>query len=1013
MQLPWNRRPYQAPASKSRLLACSRGRSRRRAFFETLEARTVMAPLGAFPDDTGEYMLGDILVTVVLMESDPTLPGADPSTENWTAATINAVQQKVQQGMDWWKQTFASIDEFYYNPALPLVNFKYDWTWALDPVETMYEPINRYSSVHELWVNDFLDRPDVDFAKTLDIYKDIKAFNNFQRERHNTDWAFTIFVANSTNDTDEYFPVNPSPAPDEVNYRGAFAFLGGQFIVIPSDRPAITFAHEAGHIFYALDEYSTGHNYATKSGYYNTQNTNGAAGNPDPDFLSAQLPSIMATGTAQAAAWADHISSTSSKEAIGWKDSDGDGVLDVNDVPFTLTGKGSYNPTTSTYRFKGTSSVRTLPNRNTFGGLNANVVYNDISINKVRRVEYSLDGGNSWTTITDFANTPTTANFDLTIPLSAGPHNLKIRTFDQRTGASSEIFETDINDPGTGTSTPPESTTSPGTVTGFAYRDDNGNGQWDFGEVPLIDWGVEVRDIDDNLLTLKHSLRPSEYAENSVLNTAVPGVTISVIGQTSGGNLVMSRYSSKVNGYVFFAGSSGRDTFSTIRNPFNLNTLQSDRRLKVEFASPVTSVSLRALSAAVSASTGSVAQLEAYDAGHNLIGRYTTSALGIGQSEVMTITHGVADIKYVIARGHLETEVLFDNLTWGPSTSTTTNFDGSFTLAALPAGTYNLKVIPAPNYNAVTPLDGRTTVTVPPGGGAPANLYFAYQFGGNPWHNLLDPLNVDGMGKITAFDALIIINHLNRNPGSTALVASEATPGNYLDVDNNNLCTAFDALKIINWLNKNPPGTPWSPGGGESTPSIVETVGTSDLVAGSNGAGGGGGGEALAPAQTADEYFARFPLHGQPNREDHHDHIHPEDLVDGPFVDQHFADEHDHDHDDHLNHDELPFGSINTNGISEFNLFSNENSLTSDSSESEDDGLVNLALTSTTSGVSSLLERLRTLRLSRDDDDATPIARKIQSWRTRFEQLLEAISGDQDQLANLPGEPSTQNQSAS
>jgi len=965
---------------------------RRRAFFETLEARTVLAPLGAFPDDTAEYMLGDILVTVVLMESDPTLPGADPSTENWTASTINAVQQKVIDGMNWWKDTFNNISGFYKNPDLPLVNFKYDWTWALDPVETKYEPINRYSSVHELWVNDFLDRPDVDFAQSLDIYKDIKAFNNFQREKHHADWSFTIFVVNSTNDADDLFPVNASPAPDEVNYQGAFAFLGGQFLVVPSGRPTTTFAHETGHMFYALDEYSNGHSYGAKSGYYNTQNTNGANGNPAENFLAEQQPSIMATGSAQLQAWLDKITSTSSREAIGWKDSDGDGVLDVNDVNFTLSGKGSYNATTGTYRFKGTSSVRTLANKNTFGGPNANVVYNDISINKIRRAEYSLDGGSTWTTIANLVDTPTTANLDLSIPVSPGQQTLKIRTFDQRTGAASDIFTAEINPPGE--ATPPQLTTGSGIVSGFAYRDDNGNGKWDANEAGLGDWGVEFRDIDDHVLTLAHSLRPGDYASNSVLNTIIPGVTLSTIGSTAGGDLVMSRGSTRAGGSIFYAGSSANETYGTIRNPSNLNTIFTDRRLKIEFAAPVTSVSLRAISAAMGTGKGSVGRLEAYDVNNNLIGRYTTRALGEGQSEVMTISHGVADIKYVIARGHLETEVMFDNLNWGPTTSTTTNPDGSFSFSGLPAGIYNLKIVPAsPNYNAITPLEGRFTLNIPANGDPPANLYFAYQFGGNPWHNLLDPLNSNGSGGITAFDALIIINYLNLHPIGSDLVASEAIPGNYLDVDNNNKCTAFDALLVINYLNQNPIG---GGGGGGGEAAAAPTPEPTVVVSGGNGSGGSGGGE-LAPAQTADEYFARLPFHGTPMREDHHDHIHVEELVDTHFA----ADQDGYGHDAH-DHEAFVLISGDDDTTTEFTLLGTADPLAVEANDGDEETeSTNLLASTATSGISPLLERLRALRLSREENEGAAPLRKAHLLRARFEELLAVLSGEQDRLANL------------
>jgi hypothetical protein len=59
---------------------------RRRAWLEILEDRSLLAslPFGALPDDTAEYMLGDVLVSVVLLESDSSLSPFDAGTENWT-----------------------------------------------------------------------------------------------------------------------------------------------------------------------------------------------------------------------------------------------------------------------------------------------------------------------------------------------------------------------------------------------------------------------------------------------------------------------------------------------------------------------------------------------------------------------------------------------------------------------------------------------------------------------------------------------------------------------------------------------------------------------------------------------------------------------------------------------------------------------------------------------------------------------------------------------------------------
>jgi hypothetical protein len=981
MQLASSRR---AQANASRSARTTTRYRRRRVFFETLEARTVLAPFGAFPDDTGEYMLGDVLVTVVLMESDPTLPGADLNTEDWTPESIAAVQDKVQTAMNWWKETLASADQFYYNPELPLLDFKYDWTWTLNPVRTPYEPINRYTSYHELWINDFLTQPDVNFAQSLDIYKDVKAFNNFQREKYNTDWAFTIFVVNSTADEDDLFPKNPSPAPGEISYQGAFAFLGGQFLVVPSDRPTMTFAHETGHIFYALDEYSTGHSYYLKSGYYNTQNTNGIRENPVPGFVGLQQPSIMATGTAQSIAWQQFITSDSSMAAIGWLDSDGDGVMDVLDVPFSLKGKGTYDPVTGEYRFEGTSTVRTLPNKNTFGSQHSNLVYNDISINKIRRVEYSIDGG-EWTTIKEFDNPGYSSSFEVTVTgLTPGPHSIRFRTFDHRTGAASEEFVGTITPENQ--STPPQLSQYAGAITGFAYRDTNGNGQWDPDESPLSGWTVELRNIDDEPLILSQTIEPDDYEENTILNSIKPGVTLSVIGATAEGGLVMSRTSIRGVGKVFYAGSTASETFATIRTPSG-TSLATDRRLKIDFSVPVSAVSLKAISAALDGQTKSVGRLDAYDTHGNLVGRYTTGALGIGASEVMTITRPAADIKYVIASSHLETEVLFDSLVIGPATSTTTNADGSFEITALPPGQYNVKILTKPNYIPGSPLDEMRTVSVQPDSTDANNLYFGFQFTGNPWHNVDSPLDVNGVGGITAFDALLVINYLNLHPETSLLVASEAQPNYYIDVNNDNQCTAFDALVVINWLNLHfsSGGEPQAPPGDNPFPGPTDT----DIINGSTGGGDSGGEGANVPevAQTAQQYFAAAPLHISHRFKDD-SHVH-------------FDGDHHHDH-DHVGAVSA-FDDSTTLGADwgiDFSLPLDQGGLASTASAGEatdPEFALRGAGSDFIASLSPLLDRLRTLRVTKESDEES--ADESPNAVSDSSNLYDLLAVDQEQLA--------------
>ena len=131
----------------------------------------------------------------------------------------------------------------------------------------------------------------------------------------------------------------------------------------------------------ARDEYLGAGSWTDHRGYYDAQNWN-AADNPTPGF--SQVDSIMTTGTLLNNAYDAHTSSPSSLEMIGWRDSDGDGILDVLDVPLTLSGSGFVDPGAGEYRFIGTSSVQTLPNLNSSG------LQNDITINEISRAEFTL-----------------------------------------------------------------------------------------------------------------------------------------------------------------------------------------------------------------------------------------------------------------------------------------------------------------------------------------------------------------------------------------------------------------------------------------------------------------------------------------------------------------------------------------------------------------------------------------------------------------------------------------------
>ena len=167
---------------------------RRRAGLEQLENRSLLAvlPYGAMPDDTGEYLLGDVLVSVVFMESDPTMSPGDNNpvpqgrgspAENWATNAVNTianVKQKIQDGLDWWEDTLTQALAGTPAAGRDLLNFTIDWTHADTPVRTGYEPIARTSNDFTLWMYDFLNQ--VGFNQTGNFSSDIRAYNNFKRD---------------------------------------------------------------------------------------------------------------------------------------------------------------------------------------------------------------------------------------------------------------------------------------------------------------------------------------------------------------------------------------------------------------------------------------------------------------------------------------------------------------------------------------------------------------------------------------------------------------------------------------------------------------------------------------------------------------------------------------------------------------------------------------------------------------------------------------------------------------
>ncbi len=304
------------------------------------------------------------------------------------------------------------------------LTFTTDFTYADTPFQTSYEPINRSSDDTWLPINEFLTSKG--YAQS---FSGVYAFDDAQRLAHNTDWSYTIFVANSNHDADGEF----------TDGGFAWAYLGGPFTVMTYDnsnwgigRMGQVLAHETGHIFYALDEYSGGENYTAHSGYYNTQNLNAYDGNPSP---SSRVNSIMGESPGQDSAYATYTSSPTSLQMIGWRDTNGNHIIDVLDEPLTLTGtSGSVDTANNQYVFAGSSSITTLANGNS-RGLN-----DDITLNEVDHLQYSLNGG-AWTNYNATEYHAFTQDFsNVRIDLPAQWSTIDFRTISDETGVTSPLF---------------------------------------------------------------------------------------------------------------------------------------------------------------------------------------------------------------------------------------------------------------------------------------------------------------------------------------------------------------------------------------------------------------------------------------------------------------------------------------------------------------------------------------------------------------------------------------------
>ena len=381
--------------------------------------------------ETSEFLAGRVAVGIILPESN-----GSASTEDWTDAEIQKVLSEIQTAFDW----LASQNP---NASVKFV------TEVHARVPTRWEPISlNESDFMNLVIPEVMTYLGYPF-KTDWIYQ-VRDYANDLRERLKTDWAFAIFVVDSSNDSDGMFK--------EGGYaRGA---LGGTFLYMTYDNRKDLWrienmdrvcAHEIGHIFYAADEYI---DTPLWGGYLNVTDIPNSGCMMDNHSWKLSGAPHGQNGT-----WGQ----------IGWRDSDGDGIQDIVDTPQQIF----LNSTRigSTLNFTGVAAVTPYPNKSPWN--NNPSGRRDVTINTIQSVEYRVDNG-TWfnatitpTEVRRLVSYPDTyamretyaiVNFTFATPeLSPGNHTVEVKATNQwgisgyanTTVTMPSFLPTDINKDGT------------------------------------------------------------------------------------------------------------------------------------------------------------------------------------------------------------------------------------------------------------------------------------------------------------------------------------------------------------------------------------------------------------------------------------------------------------------------------------------------------------------------------------------------------------------------------------
>lgn len=282
---------------------------------------------------TSDFMIGKVAVAIIFVESNGSF---DPSTENWSEDRKSLAVSKIMSGLNWWTKQ---------NTRSPL-----SFTYVTETVTTKYEPVTRPYYDESLWIPEVMGK--LGFSGTR--FTATRNYVNDMRSKYKTDWGFVIFMCDSLNDIDGKFS----------NGLFAYSYLGGPFMVMTYTNDGygignmdVVVAHEAGHIFNALDQYagaSSPSDYT--NGYFPTIN-----GNHAYSTIANEPNSIMRGGIRWGLdEW--------TKQAVGWRDNNKNGQDDILDQSPNVSIKTQTTSSSGSNVYTGEAKVTVLARQGNASG---------------------------------------------------------------------------------------------------------------------------------------------------------------------------------------------------------------------------------------------------------------------------------------------------------------------------------------------------------------------------------------------------------------------------------------------------------------------------------------------------------------------------------------------------------------------------------------------------------------------------------------------------------------------